>query len=130
MKKKQCMFCGGSASLLCDGYIGFPPKDENGLTFPDILHPFTCDAPICDRCGTQMMKIFVCGKRPYSGIKTVDHCPICMKVLPPYPEHTRRIIHSIQQAERIRAAHWADFSNPHIQHVKVMTGGGQQSFDF
>lgn len=130
MKKKKCMFCGSSATLLCDGKIGFLPRYESGFEFPDVLHPFTCDAPMCDRCGTQLMKIFVCGKRPHAGIHTTDHCPICMKVLPNFPEHTRRIIYSEQQAEVIRAAHWASFSNAHIQHLRILKGGGQQSFNF
>ncbi|WP_370609792.1 hypothetical protein NMD12_12375 [Citrobacter portucalensis] len=130
MKNSLCMFCGDSATLLCDGYIGFPPKCENGLELPDIRHPFTCDAPMCRHCGRQMMKIFVCGKRPYSGIHTTDHCPICLTVLPPYPEHTKRIIDSTQQAERIRAAHWAGFTGGHLKYINVLDGGGQQSFDF
>ncbi|MBJ9210611.1 hypothetical protein I5481_01870 [Citrobacter freundii] len=130
MRKNKCIFCGSPATLLCDGYLGFPPKYEMGVALPDVLHPFTCDAPMCEGCSTQMMKIFVCGKKPYAGIHTTDHCPVCLEVLPPYPKHTRRIIHSEQQAAQIRTAHWAEFTGRQSRHIKVLAGGGQQSFDF
>ena len=37
-----------------------------------------------------MMRMFVSGRKPYAGIHTVDHCPICLRDLPTYPAHVRR----------------------------------------
>lgn len=90
MKKHICMFCGEPATLLCDGNLGFPPKDDRGRECIDAFHPYTCDAPMCRKCGTQMMRMFVSGRKPYAGIHTVDHCPICLRDLPTYPAHVRR----------------------------------------
>lgn len=130
MKKESCMFCGDPATLLCDGNLGFPQKIDGDNEYRDPFHPYTCDAPMCEKCGTQMMRVFVSGKKPYAGVHTVDHCPICLRDLPPYPEHVQRIIYSPEQADVIRAAHWGGYQNEHMKRLKLEQGGGQQSLDF
>ncbi|EOD5070777.1 hypothetical protein ACJU7I_001036 [Salmonella enterica] len=35
-----------------------------------------------------------------------------------------------EQADRIRAAHWAGFTGRRAGNVKILLGGGQQSFNF
>ncbi|WP_336240476.1 hypothetical protein [Citrobacter werkmanii] len=130
MKNDVCMFCGEPATLLCDGNLGFPPKDDRGRECIDAFHPYTCDAPMCGKCGTQMMRMFVSGRKPYAGIHTVDHCPICLRDLPAYPMHVRRIIYSPEQASIVRAAHWAGYRNDLMKRLIAEKGGGQQTFDF
>lgn len=131
MKNEPCMFCGAPSTLLCDGYLGYPPKTENGLEFIDPYHPYTCDAPLCSACAVQQGKVHICGwgKRAGCRIETIDHCPVCVRDLPPYPQHTRRLIYSPEQAKTIRAAHWAGYSNEHQKRLKLKQGGGQQCLD-
>ncbi|MEB0968308.1 hypothetical protein VC899_24500 [Citrobacter braakii] len=138
MKKKQCMFCGAVATLLCDGIIGWDAdEDENGQ-MTKCRGMFTCDAPMCRQCATWHGNLFFEGKNRH--MDTRDFCPFCQKLhkagvlirVAKHREHTRLLEPCLtkEQADRIRAAHWAGFSNPHIQHVKILQGGGQQSFDF
>ncbi|UAN55365.1 hypothetical protein [Serratia sp. JSRIV004] len=129
MKKEVCMFCGAPATLLCDGHLGYPPKVENGLEFIDPLHPYTCDAPICSGCAAPHGKMHICRRRHGCITETIDYCPICITVLPPYPQHNRRLIFSPAQAKTVRSAHWTSFSNEYQKRLRVEHGGGQQCLD-
>ncbi|EAA5422453.1 hypothetical protein CB438_13035 [Salmonella enterica subsp. enterica serovar Newport] len=71
---------------------------------------------------------------------TRDLCPLCQK-LHEAGESIRVAEHrknsalpqpclTEEQADRIRAAHWAGFTGRHAGDVKVLPGGGQQSFKF
>lgn len=138
MKKATCMFCGEPATLLCDGLIGWDAdEDENGL-MSNCRGMFTCDAPMCRSCATWHGNIFFDGK--FRMVDTHDLCPICQK-LHESGERIRVAEHrkdkatpepclTYEQAEKIRAAHWAGFANPHTKSIKIIQGGGQQTFDF
>lgn len=138
MKKTQCMFCGGSATLLCDGLIGWDADEDEQGHMTKCRGMFTCDAPLCRNCAAWKNNIFFDGK--IRMMDTRDFCPICQKlheigVRIRIAEHRKLSARpepclTKEQADRIRASHWAGFSNPHIQHVKILQGGGQQSFDF
>ncbi|AZT25086.1 TPA: hypothetical protein ACV5ZF_004195 [Salmonella enterica] len=138
MKKDTCMFCGEPATLLCDGLIGWDAdEDENGR-ITNCRGMFTCDAPICRHYATWHGNLFFEGKNRHMDTK--DLCPICQSLhnagqrirvaehrkdkAIPEPCLTR------EQAARIRAAHWAGFTSEYTRSVKVIQGGGQQSFDF
>ncbi|EBJ6864864.1 hypothetical protein DYE03_15345 [Salmonella enterica] len=69
-----------------------------------------------------------------------DLCPLCQK-LHEAGESIRVADHrknsalpqpclTEEQADRIRAAHWAGFTGRRAGDVKVVPGGGQQSFKF
>ncbi|EAP8781753.1 hypothetical protein FFU00_17215 [Salmonella enterica] len=71
---------------------------------------------------------------------TRDLCPLCQK-LHEAGESIRVTDHrkssalpqpclTEEQADRIRAAHWAGFTGRRAGDVKVVPGGGQQSFKF
>lgn len=126
MKKNRCLFCGNPAVLLCDGYLGFPLKVSYRNEGIDILRPYTCDAPMCEQCATRQANMHVCARgRGGCRVETIDHCPICIIRLPPYPKHTHRIIHSTEQAETIRRAHWNSYSNSYQKQLRLEQGGGQ-----
>ncbi|HBK4813196.1 TPA: hypothetical protein LLT22_001528 [Enterobacter asburiae] len=138
MKKDTCMFCGAAATLLCDGLIGWDAdEDENGM-MQKCRGMFTCDAPMCRSCATWHGNLFFEGKA--RGMDTKDLCPICQKlhdIRQPIRVAEHRKDSALpepcltkEEAARIRAAHWAGFSNEYTKSVKVIEGGGQQTFDF
>ncbi|EDU6033321.1 hypothetical protein CA647_004618 [Salmonella enterica subsp. enterica serovar 4,[5],12:b:-] len=71
---------------------------------------------------------------------TRDLCPLCQKLHEAgksirVPEHRKNSALpqpclTEEQADRIRAAHWAGFTGRRARDVKVLPGGGQQSFKF
>ncbi|WP_237929931.1 hypothetical protein [Buttiauxella sp. S19-1] len=138
MKKSSCMFCGGLATLLCDGLIGWDAdEDENGY-LQNCRGMFTCDAPMCRACGTWQNNVFFDGKVRFAD--TRDLCPICQK-LHIAGQRIRIAEHrkdsaipepclTANQATIIRAAHWATASSDHVKGLKIEQGGGQRSFDF
>lgn len=138
MKKHSCMLCGAPATLLCDGLIGWDADEDEHGKMSKCRGMFTCDAPMCQNCATWHGNIFFKGKA--GGMDTKDLCPLCQKLYEA-KEHIRVAEHrkysalpqpclTKEQAEKIRAAHWAGFSNRYTQSIKILKGGGQQSFDF
>lgn len=138
MKKDTCMFCGEPATLLCDGIIGWDADEDTNGVIQNCKGMFTCDAPMCRSCATWKHNIFFSGKGGFAD--TRDLCPICQKLADTGERirtDERRKYKAIpepcltkEQADRIRAAHWAGFSNKHTRSVKLIKGGGQQTFDF
>nr|WP_310616954.1 hypothetical protein [Pantoea cypripedii] len=126
MKQQTCIFCGAPATLLCDGHLGYPPKNEDGQEFIDPLHPYTCDAPMCRHCAAQQGSVHICRRRRGCIHDTVDHCPACVENL---PASNRRIIYSPAQAETIRAAHWMSRPTEFQKRSRLISGGGQQCLD-
>ncbi|EIZ2335010.1 hypothetical protein MOR33_003992 [Salmonella enterica] len=138
MKKALCMFCGTPATLLCDGIIGWDAGEDEHGHMTKCRAMFTCDAPVCRNCATWHGNIFFDGK--IRMMDTRDLCPLCQK-LHEAGESIRVADHrknsalpqpclTEEQADRIRAAHWAGFTGRHAGDVKVLPGGGQQSFKF
>ncbi|MFW0766737.1 hypothetical protein ACN0IV_12945 [Trabulsiella odontotermitis] len=138
MKKESCMFCGAVATLLCDGLIGWDADEDVNGVIGNCRGMFTCDAPMCRKCATWHNNVFFDGK--FRMIDTHDLCPICQKLHEagqririderrkgkaiPEPCLTK------EEAQRIRVAHWAGFSNRYTKSIKILKGGGQQTFDF
>ncbi|EHK4456894.1 hypothetical protein H7M61_002302 [Salmonella enterica] len=138
MKKSVCMFCGAPATLLCDGIIGWDADEDEHGHMTKYRAMFTCDAPVCRNCATWHGNIFFDGK--IRMMDTRDLCPLCQK-LHEAGEYIRVAEHrknsalpqpclTEEQADRIRAAHWAGFTGRRAGDVKVLPGGGQQSFKF
>ncbi|EHJ7195384.1 TPA: hypothetical protein R3873_004029 [Salmonella enterica subsp. enterica serovar Saintpaul] len=138
MKKSVCMFCGAPATLLCDGIIGWDADEDELGHMTKCRGMFTCDAPVCRNCATWHGNIFFDGK--IRMMDTRDLCPLCQK-LHEAGESIRVADHrknsalpqpclTKEQADRIRAAHWAGFTGRRTGDVKVLPGGGQQSFKF
>ncbi|EHV3469862.1 hypothetical protein RCK85_10325 [Salmonella enterica subsp. enterica serovar Stanley] len=138
MKKSVCMFCGAPATLLCDGIIGWDADEDKHGYMKKCRVMFTCDAPVCRNCATWHGNIFFDGK--IRMMDTRDLCPLCQK-LHEAGESIRVAEHqknsalpqpclTEEQADRIRAAHWAGFTGRRAGDVKVLPGGGQQSFKF
>ncbi|HFW5273277.1 TPA: hypothetical protein ACJG01_003621 [Salmonella enterica subsp. salamae serovar 21:z10:[z6]] len=138
MKKSVCMFCGAPATLLCDGIIGWDADEDELGHMTKCRGMFTCDAPVCRSCATWHGNIFFDGK--IRMMDTRDLCPLCQK-LHEAGESIRVADHrknsalpqpclTKEQADRIRAAHWAGFTGRRAGDVKVLPGGGQQSFKF
>ncbi|EHM8516045.1 TPA: hypothetical protein ACJG57_002489 [Salmonella enterica subsp. enterica serovar 4,[5],12:b:-] len=138
MKKSVCMFCGTPATLLCDGIIGWDADEDKHGYMKKCRAIFTCDAPVCRNCATWHGNIFFDGK--IRMMDTRDLCPLCQK-LHEAGESIRVAEHqknsalpqpclTEEQADRIRAAHWAGFTGRRAGDVKVLPGGGQQSFKF
>lgn len=138
MKKSVCMFCGAPATLLCDGIIGWDADEGEHGHMTKCRGMFTCDAPVCRNCATWHGNIFFDGK--IRMMDTRDLCPLCQK-LHEAGESIRVAEHrknsalpqpclTEEQADRIRAAHWAGFTGRHAGKVKILPGGGQQSFEF
>lgn len=64
----KCIFCGKSATRLCDApigrghYLGHPPRHlmfkakfyENAWAKVDMDWVITCDKPMCDECATRI----------------------------------------------------------------------------
>lgn len=79
-----CIGCGAPAALYCDFNIGAPigSFERVGAISDDRWRacinanelPYTCDAPMCDLCGTNAGVFHVSGKQSYS--QSIDHCPI------------------------------------------------------
>ncbi|WP_370569500.1 hypothetical protein [Erwinia sp. S38] len=137
-KKENCMFCGESATLLCDGIIGWDAdEDVNGL-MQNCRGMFTCDSPMCRDCATWHGNIFFRGKA--GGMETRDHCPICEAIYQAgghirVAEHRKKSAIpepclTKEQANLIRQAHWAGYQNPHKNGLKLEQGGGQQCLPF
>lgn len=125
MKNQPCIFCGAPSTLLCDGHLGYPPgRDEPDCISP--FEPYTCDAPMCRECATLKATMHICRRRKGCIQETVDHCPACVANL---PEYNRRIIHSPEQAQTIRAAHWLSCPTEFQKRQRVIQGGGQQCLD-
>ncbi|HGB6110264.1 TPA: hypothetical protein ACIVVX_004964 [Salmonella enterica subsp. enterica serovar Thompson] len=138
MKKPVCMFCGAPATLLCDGIIGWDADEDEHGHMTKCRAMFTCDAPVCRNCATWHGNIFFDGK--IRMMDTRDLCPLCQK-LHEAGKFIRVADHrknsalpqpclTEEQADRIRAAHWAGFTGRRAGDVKVVPGGGQQSFKF
>ncbi|QKT18942.1 hypothetical protein HPG84_14805 [Salmonella enterica] len=138
MNKSVCLFCGAPATLLCDGIIGWDADGNKHGHMTRCRGMFTCDAPVCRSCATWHGNIFIDGK--IRMMDTRDLCPMCQK-LHEAGEHIRVAEHrknsalpqpclTEEQADRIRAAHWAGFTGRRAGNVKVLPGGGQQSFNF
>lgn len=138
MKKSVCMFCGAPATLLCDGIIGWDADEDELGHMTKCRGTFTCDAPVCRNGATWHGNIFFDGK--IRMMDTRDLCPLCQK-LHEAGESIRVADHrknsalpqpclTKEQADRIRAAHWAGFTGRRAGDVKVLPGGGQQSFKF
>lgn len=138
MKKALCMFCGAPATLLCDGIIGWDADEDKHRHMTKCRGMFTCDAPVCRNCTTWHGNIFFDGK--IRMMDTRDLCPLCQKLHEAgksirVAEHRKNSALpqpclTEEQADRIRAAHWAGFTGRHAGDVKVLPGGGQQSFKF
>ena len=123
-KKAACLFCGKPATLLCDGWLGFPPHREE----PDKIYafePYTCDAPMCAECATNNGHYHF-RIRGRCHVDTTDYCPVCADL----PRASRRIIHSPDQASTIRMAHWNSYLNDYRRQLIAIQGGGQQCLPF
>lgn len=109
-RKPVCDFCNRPAVALCDWVIGFTRQgwhqttaerawnaeridefDRERQALPTIgeeSEMFTCDAALCEQCGTRV------GMTTVQGVDSVDHCP-----------------HHVGKAERIRCLTEAEADN-------------------
>lgn len=87
-KPDPCIQCGAPSSRLCDFCIGWPiaeyvrvgqPSENRFMALVgtngagEAPLPFTCDAPLCDRCTKEVGRIHMSGK---SGmVDPIDRCP-------------------------------------------------------
>lgn len=91
-----CAFCGKPATNWCDYVLGFTVQSWHSCTraaafkagrihqyapgkgLPCVGHGsdmFTCDAPLCDSCGSQKGMMFVDGNKANTYATSIDHCP-------------------------------------------------------
>ncbi|HHA1396882.1 TPA: hypothetical protein ACOEOW_003860 [Enterobacter hormaechei subsp. xiangfangensis] len=123
-RREKCLFCGGAADLLCDGYLGWGLVMDGTRRCCDINTPYTCDAPICRAC--------VVISHPIHGsnwFDTIDHCPLCASDHPP-GEMVKRIFDEPEQARIVREAHHARARNKYGRPLVIKQGGGQLPFSF
>jgi hypothetical protein len=123
-KRELCLFCGGAADLLCDGYLGWGLVMDGDRRCIDINKPYTCDAPLCKSCVAQQGSIHGNG-----WIDTVDHCPMCVADGKP-ARFVSYIIEAPEQARIIRAAHHIRATSKFGHRMNIVSGGGQVPFSF
>lgn len=136
--KPKCIFCGEPATLLCDGLIGWDADEDEKGHMENCRGMFTCDAPMCQACGTWHGNIFFSGRA--GGMETRDYCPICESIhqagsrIRTAPHRKDAAVPepclTAEQALIIRQAHWASYQNSYQQGLKVEQGGGQQCLPF
>lgn len=129
-----CAFCGSAPALfLCDFAIGFGIAgwtstnmvqaakvgrledfdSERGLPYTDFdQEPFTCDAPLCEKCRTYVGNFFACGKEGFA--ESHDLCP--------FHKDKRERLRCINasEAEKARIRAWKFMVTTK---VKVFAGG-------
>lgn len=93
-----CAFCGRAATRLCDYYLG-SEIDQMHTAYPVYLSDgecFTCDAPLCEKCGSEVGMTTVWG-----GPQAIDYCPhhakLGIETARPMTKH---------EAERLRIEAW------------------------
>lgn len=123
-KRERCLFCGGAADLLCDGYLGWGVVMDGKRRCIDIHKPYTCDAPLCKAC---------CGTRAsIHGIgwfDTIDHCPLCIADGKP-ASWINTLFDTPEQARIVRDGHHARVRNRSGRPLELLKGGGQMPLLF
>lgn len=125
---EPCLFCGGAADLLCDGYLGWGLTMDGERRCIDIRKPYTCDAPLCSTCVANRGSIH----GTHHGMKwfdTIDHCPLCLADGKP-GNFVTRIIDTPEQARIIRGAHHMRATSKFGHRLDINRGGGQLPFTF
>lgn len=123
-KHDRCLFCGGAADLLCDGYLGWGLTMDGARRCIDIRKPYTCDAPLCSTCVASRSSIHGAG-----WFDSIDHCPLCVADSRP-TRFVNAIIETPDQARIIRAAHHMRATSKFGHRLNITRGGGQLPFSF
>jgi len=123
-KHDKCLFCGGAADLLCDGYLGWGLVMEGERRCIDPHKPYTCDAPLCESCVTLRNSIHGRG-----WFDTIDYCPMCVDDGKP-GVFVNYIIETPAQARIIRGAHHIRATSKYGHRMNILSGGGQMPFSF
>ena len=123
-KHDKCLFCGGAADLLCDGYLGWGSMMDGERKCVDINKPYTCDAPMCAACAADRSSIHGVGWRD-----TIDYCPLCASA-----QKEKRLnsflIDNPAQARIVRGAHHIRATSKFGHRMDIVSGGGQVPFSF
>ena len=123
-KRERCLFCGGAAELLCDGYLGWGLVMDGARRCINPRKPYTCDAPLCVACAGQRSSIHGTG-----WFDSIDHCPLCVADGRP-AMFVNNIIETPEQARIIRAAHHIRATSKFGHRLNITRGGGQLPFSF
>lgn len=125
MKAGPCIKCGAPSTRLCDFCIGWPiaeyvrvgqPSENRFMALTgsnaagETPLPFTCDAPLCDRCTKEVGRIHMSAK--VGMVDPIDRCPLHTDIA------ADRIVPMDQaEADALRRDVWAQYRRQKFSRV-------------